>query len=127
MQSMNAVEVVGRLWESFAARDWLAAGQALAADVEVEWPHSAERIRGRDNVIGVNADYPGDWSIRVLQLLGVGDDVASQVEVRNGDQLLWAASFFRVSGGRITHIREYWVDAPAEPPPAWRRRYTEAL
>lgn len=119
--------MVRRFWESFDARDWVAAGETLASNVVVEWPHSAELIRGCDNVLGVNADYPGDWSIRVLALVADGDDVASQVEVRNGDDLCWAASFFQVHGGLITHVREYWVDPPAQPPPAWRRRYTEPL
>lgn len=91
----------------------------------VEWPHTAEVIRGRANVIRVNADYPGEWRIEILGIVAAGDRVASQVRVCNGEETSWAASFFEVSGGLIRHVREFWVDAPIEPPPAWRAEYVE--
>ena len=127
MESGAATDIVRRLWECFAARRWAAAGDLLADDVVVEWPHSGELIRGRDNVLAVNAEYPGEWQIRVLGVFGAGDRVASHVEVRNGPDVEWAASFFRVTGGQIRHVREYWLAAPTEPPPAWRSRYVERL
>jgi ketosteroid isomerase-like protein len=127
MVDTSAVDTVRALWERFDARDWGAAGELLADDVVVEWPHSGELIRGRPNVIGVNADYPGKWRIQILELIGAGDRVASEVQVSNGDESFWAASFFQVRGGLIQHIRELWVDPPAGPPPSWRSSYVERL
>jgi ketosteroid isomerase-like protein len=99
MADTRAVDVARALWERFDRRDWAAAGQLLADDVVVEWPHSGELIRGRANVIGLNADYPGQWRIQVLELIGEGDRVASEVRVSNGEESFWAASFFQVRDG----------------------------
>lgn len=131
MGQTSAADLVRRFWELFDAEEWAAAGELLADDVVVEWPHSGELIRGRDNVLTVNASYPGSSRIRVLQVVGGsgGSDgvVASEVEVRNAGAVFWAASFFTVAGGLIRHVREHWVDAPAEPPPAGRSNYVERL
>lgn len=131
MGNATAARLIRRFWELFDAEEWAAAGELLADDVVVEWPHSAELIRGRDNVLAVNVEYPGSSRIRVLQVVG-GDDradgvVASEVEVTNGADLFWAASFFTVEGGLICHVREFWVDAPTEPPPTSRSRYTQRM
>jgi ketosteroid isomerase-like protein len=127
MQTVNAGHVVRTLWERFDAQDWEAAGLVLADDVVVEWPHSGELIRGRDNVIRLNADYPGAWRIEIQGLLVAGDRVASQVRVTDGAESFWAASFFEVRDGLIRHIREFWVDQPKEPPPASRAGLVERL
>lgn len=128
MEDTSGVDVVRRFWQLFDAERWAAAGELLTDDVTVVWPHSGELIRGRDSVLAVNAGYPGASRIRVLQVLGSPDGVvASEIEVTNGTERFWAASFFTLVGGRIHHVREYWVDAPSGPPPAWRSRYTERL
>lgn len=128
MEHTNAADLVRRFWELFDAEEWATAGELLADDVIVEWPHSGELIRGRDNVLALNAEYPGSSRIRVLQLVeGVDGAVASEIEVTNGADVFWAASFFTIGGGVIRHVREHWVDAPTAPPPARRSRYTERL
>ncbi len=129
MHNLTAAELVCRFWELFDREEWAAAGELLADDVAVEWLHSGEVIRGRDNVIGVNANYPGSSRIRILRVVGGADGpdgmVASEIEVVNGPDTFWAASFFTVTAGRIQQVREYWLDPPTEGPPAWRSAYTE--
>lgn len=128
MENTTAGDLVRRFWELFDAEEWAAAGELLADDVVVEWPHSGELIRGRDNVLALNSEYPGSSRIRVLRLVeGGAGAVASEVEVINGSDTFWAASFFTVAGGLIRHVREHWVDAPTESRPAGRSRYTEQL
>lgn len=128
MENTSAGDLVRRFWELFDAEEWAAAGELLADDVIVEWPHSGELIRGRDNVLTLNSAYPGSSRIRVLRLVeGVDGAVASEVEVTNGPDTFWATSFFTVAGGLIRHVREHWVDAPTEARPAARSRYTEQL
>ena len=41
-------EAVRRLWERFEARDWGAAAHELQEDFVADWPHTGERIRGRE-------------------------------------------------------------------------------
>jgi len=128
MERTSAGDLVRRFWQLFDAEEWATAGQLLADDVIVEWPHSGELIRGRDNVLALNAEYPGSSRIQVLRVVEGGDSaVASEIEVTNGPDTFWAASFFTISGGLIRHVREHWVDAPAEARPESRSRYTEQL
>jgi ketosteroid isomerase-like protein len=123
----EAAEVVRTLWELYNARDWEAAKELLAEDVVCEWPHSRERIRGRDDVIELNRIYP-DWtSLRVERLVGEGDRVVSLVRVEAPDAVVWAASFFEVEGGRIARMFELWVDEGAESTPEWRAHLVEPL
>lgn len=119
-------QVVGDLWARFQARDWDAAAELLADDVVVEWPQTRERMRGRENVIAVNRNYPEGWTIRVLRILQDGDVAVSEVAVDHVSHgTFHAASFFEVSGDRIVRATEYWVDPPSGPPPAWRAEWVE--
>lgn len=118
--------VVRSLWERFQARDWDAAGELLADDLVVEWPQTRERIRGRQNVIAVNRNYPEGWTIRVLRVLQDGDVAVSEVAVDHVDHgTFHAASFFEVRDGLIVRATEYWVDPPTAEPPAWRAQWVE--
>lgn len=125
---MDAVDVVTALWDRVQARDWPGLGDLLAPDVVVEWPVSGELLRGRANVVAVNAEYPEGWSIRVLRVVADGPDAASEVEVpMEGVGVFRVASFWTVEQGRVTWAREYWTSPGADEAPAWRRPYVEDL
>jgi ketosteroid isomerase-like protein len=121
----DPIDVIRRFWERVEARDWDGAGALLADDVEFDWPHTRERFRGRDNVIGMNRAYPEGWHIEVLRILGHGDVVVSYVRVPLGDAVSQAASVFEVRDGLIRRATELWVDEGHQKPPQWRRRFTE--
>ncbi|HEY1366996.1 MAG TPA: nuclear transport factor 2 family protein [Gaiellaceae bacterium] len=123
----EAADVVRRLWELFDARDWETAKELLAEDVICDWPHSRERLRGRDNVIEVNRTYPGWDSLRAERIVGEDNRVTSLVRVVAGDQVFWAASFFELEGGRIARIFEVWAEEGAEGTPDWRAHLVEPL
>lgn len=118
--------VVELLWELFEARQWDEAGRLLHEDLVAEWPHSGERILGRENFLAVNRSYPGRWTIQVRRVVAEGGRVVSEVMVEHDEQgSVFAASFFELRDARIARITEYWVDAYAEDPPEWRARWTE--
>jgi ketosteroid isomerase-like protein len=121
----DALSVVRQLWDRIDARDRAAFGDLLAEDVVVEWPVTGEVIRGRANVVAVNAEYPEGWSIHVLRVLGAGDEAVSEVEVPLDGVVSRAVSWWTVAGGRVVRAREYWTEPGSEDPPAWRRPYTE--
>jgi ketosteroid isomerase-like protein len=124
----EAAEVVRRYWDRIEARDWDGAGALLADEVEFEWPHSLERFRGRENVVGFNREYPEGWSIEVLRVLDAGPAVVSEVRVPFRDEaVFYVASFFEVRDGLIRRAVEYWVEAGHEEPPEWRRAFGERL
>jgi limonene-1,2-epoxide hydrolase len=119
-------DVVRGLWEAMQARDWAAVADLIRQDVVVDWPVSRERITGRENYVAVNREYPEGWHIRVLRVIGDGDQAASEVEVVHDTLGVFrAASFWAVSGGRITRGTEYWTGFGAEEPMAGRAKYVE--
>jgi ketosteroid isomerase-like protein len=115
--------VVNALWEAFDRFDFAAVAPLLHDDFVCDWPQSGERIRGRDNFIAVNTHYPGRWRITVRRLIACGDEVVTETELRFGEQLARAVSFFTFRDGLIVHLCEYWPD----PMPAveWRRPWVE--
>jgi ketosteroid isomerase-like protein len=124
---VSAGELVRRLWELFEARRWDEAGELLHEDFKAEWPHTGERIRGRDNFIELNRNYPEPWSIEVRRVVSDGDQVALEAAVTHPEGVAHAAGFYKLRGGRILRAIEYWVDGRSQEPPAWRARWVERV
>jgi SnoaL-like protein len=118
--------LVRRLWELFEARRWDDARELLHEDFVADWPHSLERMRGRDNFIELNRNYPEGWSIRVERVAAQDDLVVSEITVTHGDATFHAASFFLARDGRLVRARENWVERGSESQPE-RGRWTEPL
>jgi ketosteroid isomerase-like protein len=117
-------EVVEELWRRIEARDWDGAAELVADDAVIEWPHSRERMRGK-NFIEVNRIYPEGWSIEVLRVLEAGDIVVSEVRVPHDTSEFWASSLFEVRNEKIVGGREYWVESPTHDVPQWRAHLVE--
>lgn len=125
---MEPSEIVSELWARMQARDWPGLGELLAEDVVVEWPVSGERIVGRANYVGINADYPEGWSIRVLRIVADGDAVVSEVEVPHDSMGVHrVVSLWTVRDGRIAAGREYWTESGSDPAPEWRAAYVQRM
>ena len=117
--------VVERLWQLFDARDFEAAGALLHDDFTCEWPQSRERIRGRENYIALNQNYPGTWSIAIRRLIAEGDQVASEVVMTYGEEVVQAVSFFELRDGKIIRQVDYWPEP--YPAPAGRAQWVEPM
>jgi ketosteroid isomerase-like protein len=122
-----SAEPVRLLWERMEARDWDAVAAQLHPDVVVDWPNTAERMRGRDNYLAVQRAYPEGWHIEVLRILHGGDTVVSEVRVDQDDKRFFAVSFFELADGKIIRAVEYWSDGEPEPAPEWRAQWMEPL
>jgi ketosteroid isomerase-like protein len=120
-------EVVRRLWELFQERRWDDAALRLADDFVADWPHTGERMRGRDNDIELNRNYPEPWSIEVRRVVASGDEAALEAAVSHPGGISHAAGFYTVRDGKIARATEYWVDARSQEPPAWRARWVETI
>jgi len=121
----TAKQVVAQFWSLMHANDFEAAGRMLHDDYVLDWPQSGERVRGRDNFVAVNANYPaaGRWQITLDRLVAEGDQVVSQVTVTDGAVLAKAITFSTVRAGLIHSQTEYWPDP--FPPAAWRAQWVE--
>ena len=125
---MDAATVIRELWTRAQARDWAGVGELVADDVVVEWPVSAERIVGRANYVALNREYPEPWEIRVLRIIGSGDEAASEVEVAHAAMGLFrAASLWTVRDGKVVSGTEYWTSPGSEEPLPGRERYVEPM
>ena len=115
--------LVRALWERFEARDFAKAAELLHDDFTCDWPQTRERIRGKDNFIAINENYPGDWHIRIIRVVAKGDQAASEVHVDLGGRVEVAASFFELKDGKLWRLTEYWPEAYNAPD--WRKEWVE--
>lgn len=117
--------IARRLFDLFQAREWDMAGGLLAENVVVEWPHTAEIIRGRENVIALNRNYPEPWAIEVRRVTACGDMEIVEADVAHPAGVATVASFCEIENGLIVRARELWSEVGAEEPPEWRSAWAE--
>ena len=103
--------------ERVEGRDWEGLAGLVHPDVVYELPQSRERIRGRDNFVRFNAEYPGAWHIEPNVVLGDDHHGAMLFTWRSdGEPGAYAVAFFEVDGEYITKVTDFWPE-PFEPPP----------
>lgn len=120
-------EAVRLLWERLPSRDWEGVAELLHPDVVVDWPNTAERMRGRDNDLAVQRAFGEGWHVQVPRIVDGGETVVSEVRVEREDERYFAVSFFELDEGSVVRAVEYWSDGEPEPAAEWRARRTEPL
>jgi len=110
--------IVERFWELMNANDFSGAGHLFHEDYVLEFPQSRERLRGRDNFVTFNLEYPaaGPWSFNVHRLIVDGSHAVTEVTVSDTAVSVPAISFFEIRDSLIWRMTEYWpdpFDAPA--------------
>ena len=115
--NMPAIEVVKEFYRRMNTNDFQSAGQMLSDDYVLEWPQSKERIRGRDNFVAVNQEYPahGPWRFTINRLVGNATEAVSDVTITDGTQVARAITFTTVHAGQIVKQVEFWPDDYAAP------------
>ena len=123
--AQNNKQIVEKFWAAMQTNDFKAAGEFLHDDYMLEWPQSGERIRGRENFVAINANYPahGRWEFIIYRILAEDDEVASDIGVTDGLLTGRAITFSTIRDGKIIHQTEFWPD-PFEPA-AWRVGWVE--
>ncbi|MFG2169722.1 nuclear transport factor 2 family protein [Micromonospora chersina] len=113
MTRQTAQDYVDRL----ERRDWPGLAGLLTDDVVYEMPQTRERIRGREAFLRFNAEYPGDWHLRVRRLVADGRSAALWLDVRVGVEQQDACVWLEMSErGPISRIVDHWPE-PYDPPP----------
>ena len=125
MGQQESGKVVEQLWQSIDARDWDAVGALLHDDYVCDWPQSRERIRGRENFVAVNRNYPGEWRIVIERIVASGNEVVSDVAIPIDGRIDRAVSFFELRDGKIIRETDYWPE-PFDAP-AWRAQWVERM
>ena len=127
MADMNrsSKRVVEQFWEAMQSNDFRAAGEFLHEEFVLEWPQSGERVRGRQNFVAINQNYPahGRWEFIIHRILAEGDEAVSDVDVTDGVIRGRVITFSKIRDGNIVHQTEFWPD-PFEPAD-WRAQWVE--
>jgi hypothetical protein len=119
---MDPVEAVRGLYQAYQDRDWARAGSFLHAQAVLDMPGTAERLEGREAIIGFQRDYPEPWGVlRVKRQWGDGQSAAAEVQVVDPAGSVFALAAFWVTHEGLLHQGvEYWVDVGAGSPPPSR-------
>ena len=109
---MTALEVVHEFWRLMGTNDFQAVGAVLSDDSHLEYPLSNERIVGRVNVAGMNAEYPahGPWRFSLNRAVATESEV-----VTDGLIVARAITFSTVRNGQITRQVEFWPETTGAP------------
>jgi limonene-1,2-epoxide hydrolase len=123
--SQSSKRVVEQFWKTMQSNDFRAVGDLLHEEYLLEWPQSGERVRGRENFVAINENYPahGRWEFTVHRILAEGDEVVSDVDVTDGVIRGRVITFSRIQDGKILHQTEFWPD-PFEAAD-WRSQWVE--
>jgi SnoaL-like domain len=123
----DAVKLVEDFWGRMATNEFRSVGSILADAFVLCWLRSQERIRGRDNFVTMNEEYPaqGRWQFTINSIVGNDSEAVSDVSVTDGVQKARVISFFTVREGKIFKMVEFWP-APF-PAPDNRRHLVEKV
>jgi SnoaL-like domain len=117
-------QLVRTLYEQYQARNWPDAALLLHADATVLMPATSEQLIGRDQVVGMQRNYPEPWGdLQVLRVIGDERSAVAELEVVAPTALFRCAAFWDVDEGLLHRGVEYWVTIGGEEPPPDRRRY----
>jgi limonene-1,2-epoxide hydrolase len=108
----SAIEVVKEFYRRMNTNDFYSAGELLSDSYILEWPQSKERIRGRENFVAVNEEYPayGRWQFKVNRIVGNETEAVSDVSITDGTQVARAITFTAVQDDKIVKQIEFWPD-----------------
>ena len=101
--------------EAMEHRDWDAFTAVLSPDVVYELPQTRERVRGREQYVRFNAEYPGDWHVEPQLVLGDDHDGCLLFRWTLNDDAMLAVAFFEIDGARIVKVTDFWPE-PYDPP-----------
>lgn len=112
---MEPEETVSALWRLFDQGRFEDMRPLLADAFVAEWPQTRERIAGPENFIQLNRAYPGRWRCHLRDMVVAGDRIVTEVEISDGERVVYATSFFTLRDSKIIAAREFFADQ-CEPP-----------
>jgi len=110
--TLSAIEIVREFYRCMNNNNFALAAELLSEDFVLEWPQSSERIRGRENFVAVNVEYPasGPWRFTINHIFGNVTEVVSDVSITDGTQMARAITFHTLQDGLIIKQVEFWPE-----------------
>lgn len=127
MTDHDVGKLAQQVWEALGSGDWEGASGALHEDYVQEWPQSGERIRGKEDAIAVNRNFPGGLPrMRFRRVIAEGDLAVLEVELDYADGSVYQGiSVMEFKDGKIIKETDYFAqpfDAPQ-----WRAQWVERI
>ncbi len=113
----------GRHWTASNAGDDAGEGDIYRDDVELEYPQSGERFKGRPNVLESRGHNPARRRFEIRRTLGSGDLWIVEYVIFYDGRPVPTVSITEFRDGKIARETQYFAD-PFEAP-AWRARWHE--
>jgi ketosteroid isomerase-like protein len=125
--TLSAIEIIREFYRRMNSNDFQAAAELLSEDYILDWVQSGERIRGRENFVAVNVEYPasGPWRFTINRILGNDNDVVTEVSITDGTQAARTITFHTVQDGLIIKQVEFWPEN--YPAPENRKHLVERM
>jgi ketosteroid isomerase-like protein len=122
MKESDVREMFSLLFEQMSAEEEY---ELRHPDYVMEMPQSGERIRGRENMRSMQANYPNPPSIQLRRVVGEGDVWA--VEMRSGydGRAYHVVMLVEFRDGKILRETRYYAD-PFDAP-EWRAQLVEQM
>ena len=124
---MNPKQVIEKFWQMMEGNDFYAVAQLMHDEFTLEWPHSGERIRGRENFAKLNTAYPAEdkWRFIINSIVADGEVVVTDVSVTDGVNHDRVITFSTIRDEKIWKQIEFWPE-PFEAP-EWRAQWVERI
>ena len=124
-QQPSIREALDRHWAASNAGDDEAEGEIYSDDVELEYPQSGERFRGRRNVLDSRGNNPAKRRFEVRRVVGSGNLWVTEYVIFYDDRPIPTVSIMEFRDGKVAHETQYFAD-PFEAP-AWRAPWRDAV
>lgn len=121
----DATRFVDTYLNALQGGDLDAVEELYLADAVQEWPHSVERLVGRDNIMAVNRNYPRMPAMNVRNVHAQGDLVTPEIELDYNGEKYFGASIFELKDDKVAHQTDYFPQ-PFETP-QWRAQWLEKV
>ena len=125
-ENMDDAEIraaLDRHWAASNAGDDPGEGEIYRDDVELEYPQSGERFKGRHNVVGSRGKNPAKRTFEVRRTTGSGNLWVTEYVIFYDGRPIPTVSIMEFLDGKVAHETQYFAD-PFEAP-AWRAPWRE--
>jgi hypothetical protein len=95
-------------WVASDANDFAAEHQIYRDDALLEYPQSAERIRGRQNIQASRTAQPNTKRFTVRRIVGGGDLWVTELILTYDDQPFYVVSIMEFSSQEVVHETQYF-------------------
>jgi hypothetical protein len=103
-------------WAASDTNDFAAEHRIYSAEAVLEYPQSAERIHGRDNIQAARAAQPNSKRFTVRRILGGGDLWISELVLSYDGEPFYVVSVMEFDGTKVVRETQYFGEAFAPGP-----------